>query len=326
VNMRNIIRKAVSAYGHETGRLEFLPENRYNRAMFPATGQYDWFSGQVLYCLVRCLRPRRILEISTSCGYATMFMSLALKENGWGMIDTHETDPKSARAAKSLFAEFGLEGFVNQQIGDARKTSRPAPSDYGIYFLDSEHTESFLRWFIEEHIMPGERIDALFHIHDILPRSARVRRWNTPPFTDEDGCSDGPGKAGGTARYGGMMRRLFRRPARNEEDDLTIKVYPPGIGRKLQTFDGNLSTEARFGNELTALMRPWEYAFLHDLAADYPELQPKKYDPYAVGRADAQGNPMEWNESLWCQAAAVREAYRKLTRRHAPEGREKRWA
>jgi len=321
MNMRNIIRKAVRVYGHETVKLEFLPENRYNKKLFPATGQYDWFSGQVLYCLVRYLRPRRILEISTSCGYATMFMALALKENRWGVIDTHEIDPKTSRAAKSLFAGYGLEGFVNLQIGDARKTSRHAPSDYGIYFLDSAHTESFLRWFIEEHIMPAERIDALFHIHDILPRSGRVRRWNTPPLTDDNGCSHGRSKDAGKARLGDMVRRLFHRPSHNDEEkELTIRIYPPGDGRDLQTFDGNLSTEARFGNELTALMRQQGYAFLHDLAAEYPELQPKKYHPYAVGRTDAQGVPMEWNESLWCQAAAVREAYRKITHHHAPGG------
>ncbi len=53
MSIHDIIRKAVEKFGAETRDLEFLPENRYNREMFPMTGQYDWFSGQALCCLMR---------------------------------------------------------------------------------------------------------------------------------------------------------------------------------------------------------------------------------------------------------------------------------
>ena len=87
MNIHKVIRRAIEQFGSETESLEFLPENRYNKNMFPTTGQYDWFSGQMLYCLIRYLKPRRILEISTASGYATMFMAMALKKiNGVRLI------------------------------------------------------------------------------------------------------------------------------------------------------------------------------------------------------------------------------------------------
>ncbi len=312
MSLRNLINKAVAAYGHETARLSFLPENRYNKEMFPATGQYDWFSGQVLYCLIRHLRPRRILEISTACGYVTMFMALALKENNWGMIDTHEIDPKAAQSAQNLINKYELQKFVDFKVGDARETSRNAPSDYGIYFLDSAHTEAFLRWFIETHVLKAARTDSLFHVHDILPRSARVRRWGKPPFPKEKH----QGKAG-TKKiikqwFDKVIVNFFNHSKQNDEEIVDIKVYPPVIGQKFQTFDGNITTEAQFGNELVKWMQPRNYAFLYDLVRDYYQLHPKKYYPLAVGRTDAGGHPMEWNESLWCQVAALKEAYRKV--------------
>jgi hypothetical protein len=74
--MADILRtcdEAVSLYGEETECLRFLPENRYNRDIFPSGGQYDWFSGQLLYCLVRHLKPVRVIEISPGSGYTSLF-------------------------------------------------------------------------------------------------------------------------------------------------------------------------------------------------------------------------------------------------------------
>ncbi len=313
VSIQSLIKKAVDSHGNETPRLQFLAENRYNKDMFPSTGQYDWFSGQVLYCLIRYLRPRRILEISTSCGYATMYMAMALKENSWGMIDTYEIEHKAAHAAQKLFNRYGLERFVNLKIGDARETSRNSPSDYGIYFLDSVHTEDFLRWFLEAHVLPAERIDSLFHMHDILPRSARVRRWSSPSCIYDGNNKNRMIEAPPKKRTGNFIQRLIHRQARNDEETIDLKVYPPANGQKLQTFDGNFTTEARFGNELVTRMHPWNYIFLYDLVKDYPQLTPDRYYATAIGRADARGCPMEWNEALWCQVTALKEAYRKLS-------------
>jgi hypothetical protein len=312
MNILNIIDKAVMTYSHETSILKFLPANRYNMDVFKTTGQYDWFSGQVLYCLVRYIQPRRILEISTASGYATMFMALALKQNNWGRIDTHEINPKAAQSAEKLFTEHGLNKYINLIVGDARKTSVNSPSDYSIYFLDSVHTEEFARWFIEQHVMRSERIDAIFHMHDILPLNARVRRWNTPPFEGSD--LDPSYRIHQTKRFKFQMRNLLHLRTEEIEDTVQIQTYPPENGEDLQTFDGNCTTEAIWGNKLVTMMAKEDYLFLYDVTGSYSLLEPRRYDQNAVGRTDSKGKPMEWNESLWCKVAAVKSAYAKLNK------------
>ncbi len=316
MNILSIIDKAIIKHGHETAILKFLPENRYNTDIFKTTGQYDWFSGQVLYCLVRYLQPRRIIEISTASGYATMFMALALKQNNWGRIDTHEINPKAAQSAENLFAVHGLKKYINLMVGDARKTSINSPSDYSIYFLDSIHTEEFARWFIEQHVMRSERIDAIFHMHDILPLTARVRRWNTPPFEGSD--LDPSYRIDQTKRFKYRIRKLLHLRTDEIEDTVQIQTYPPNDGEDLQTFDGNCTTEAIWGNKLVDMMPKEDHLFLYDIADSYSLLNPREYDQHAIGRTDSKGNPMEWNESLWCKVAAVKSAYTNLNKAKNP--------
>lgn len=317
MNIRQTIKRAVTQYGHETQTLEFLPENRYNTSLFPTTGQYDWFSGQVLYCLIRYLKPARILEISTASGYATLYMGMALKKNAWGKVDTYELEPKSARAAMQLFKKYEVDRHIHCHVGDARKTSINAASDYTIYFLDSLHTEEFARWFLESHVQRSDRIDALFHMHDILPLHARVRRYNAPPFVSTE--FDPHIETGPLGNLKRSLCNLLRRQ-HEEEGAIPIQVYPPeGMG-SLETFDGNCTTEAVWGNRLASFMKKEENVFLYDIANDYPELSPRKYDHTVIGRTDSQNKPMEWNETWWCTVSALKAAYRRLSEVSAPEG------
>ena len=308
MNIQKAIKTAIDQFGSEAWSLEFLPENRYNRNMFPTTGQYDWFSGQVLYCLIRYLKPRRILEISTASGYATMFMAMALKQNKWGKVDTFELNAQAAKAAVNLFKRYDVDAFVESYVGDAKKISVATPSDYNVYFLDSLHTEDFARWFIDTHIMRSDRIDALFQMHDILPLHSRVRRWDAPPFESDE--FDEKPRQSMFEKIKDKVGDLVQIPRRQEGQRVSIQVHPPDKLGVLQTFDGNCSTEAVFGNKLVALMKPEDHVFLYDIANDYPQMTPRKYDHAAIGRSDSNNTPMEWNESWWCNVAALKLAYR----------------
>ena len=308
MSIQDIIKKAVEQFGHETKDLAFLPENRYNRNIFPTTGQYDWFSGQVLYCLIRHLKPSKLLEISMASGYSTMFMAMAVKRNNRGKIDSFELDSRVEKAAAKLFKKYGVDKLIQSYIGDARKKSIGMPSDYTIYFLDSLHTEDFARWFIDTHVMRAERTDALFHMHDIMPLHARVRRWNRPPF-EENEFEEKPEQpwfetikrtAGG----------LFYPPHHSKDRKIPIRIYPPEKPGRLQTFDGNCTTEAIWGSKLATLMKQEDHVFLHDIANDYPQLTPRRYDHAAVGRTNSTDLPMEWNETWWCKVEAFKTVYR----------------
>lgn len=296
----DMFKTAIGEYGREREALRSLAEKRYDTGFFPTVGQYDWFSGQALYCLVRHLKPESIVEISTSSGYSTLFMGLAMKENRAGRIDTFELDPRAAAAAGRNFARWGVDSHIRVHVGDAMKNVGAATGvNASILFLDSLHTEAFARWFVERFVLGAPR-DALFHMHDIMPPDARVRKFGGPPFP-------APKPIGWAKR---MKNRIGGRVPTNEELMPGEKnLFPPGEDSPLQTYDGNDTTEARFGNMLAGKIEPTEKVYCHNAADRFPELEPREYDSMVKGRMDRFGNPREWNESLWTYCGSMAVAY-----------------
>ncbi len=294
--LAGVLDEALRVYGAETTRLRFLPENRYNRRLFPAQGQYDWFSGQALYCLVRHLRPRQVVEISCANGYSSLFMALGLQENGAGRLETFELSRRNARRAEENFRRFGVEPWVRVHVGDARRTIQEiALEQTDLLFLDSLHTEAFARWYLGA-LVPRLAPRVPVHVHDILPRHARVRHFDGPPF------------AGGWTvswLYRAAVRLL--RPGQFEHTRIPASAVHAHNGRL--TYDGNHFAEGRYLNRLAERLAADDYAYLYDLADRYPELGPREFDRQAVGRKNAFDQPMEWNESLWCYAGPLAAAY-----------------
>jgi predicted O-methyltransferase YrrM len=317
MGIRDLFKKAAIEYAQETSELAFLPENRYNEKIFITQGQYDWLSGQLLYCLIRYLKPKRILEISPSSGYSTMFMALALKKNEGGLIFSYELDPKAAKSAAAIFNDYQVNNFVKLHIGDAQKTSVLAPNDFNLYFLDSLHTETFARWFIETHVLKASRRDALFHMHDVLPRHARVRCHNGPPF--EGTPLDPNRKISGSKKLKRTIKKILNVERQVEDDRAPLCIYPPLSEKELPTYDGNCTTEAVLGNNLATFMKSEDYVFLYDVIDDYPNLEPSKYNSSFCRyykRADYKNMPMEWNNSWWCSVTALKEAYKALNNKN----------
>jgi len=187
-SIHKIIKEAVDKYGEETSSLKFLPENRTNRSIFPTEGQYDWFSGCILYCLVRYIKPKHMIEVGMSSGYSTTFSLLAIKKNGIGFLDTFEIRSKLLKRVRRNFVDWNLLDFVQVHIGDVRETYKNLAScEAEILFLDAVHTEEFARWFIGIFSM---KEDTLFQIHDVLPSNARVKingkRWQHPLCSSEE--------------------------------------------------------------------------------------------------------------------------------------------
>jgi len=299
--MIRLFEAAIRDYGAECDTLRPLAEARYDTAIFPTTGQYDWFSGQALYCLVRHRKPEAVVEISTSSGYSTLFMGLALRENGKGRVDTFEMNPRSAAAAERNFRRWGVDPFIRLHVGDARgSASADTARDPGILFLDSLHTEAFAAWFIERFVLSAPT-DALFHMHDIMPPDARVRKFGGPPFPPP--------------RRDRLLLRLKHRlrgqvPSDEELPPGEKNIFPPDASSPLPTYDGNDTTETRLGNRLAARIGPDDKAYCHHLADRFPGLAPRKYDDRVIGRLDRTGRPMEWNESLWTYCGPLAAAYR----------------
>ena len=304
-NLLNLVDKAIKKYFQESNTLQFLADNRYNRRIFSTTGQYDWFSGQLLYFLVRHSKAIVIVEISTSSGCSTLFMALGLKKNGFGKIHTFDMDAKALKAAEKNFKKYKVKKFVKTHLGDARveidkiKNLKHA----GLYFLDSEHTEEFAQWFIEKLVVPAKE-SALFTTHDIMPVYAKVRKYNGPPWT--------------FTNLHFYRTLLFKFKSKVEGIDLGLEnlklnIKKPKSKNGLYVYDGNEGSEPSFGNKLVSYMEKGEYLYCYDIADKYAKLlQSRKYDYFARGFQNEEGKPYEWNHSLWAYSGAVKAAYQKF--------------
>ena len=73
--------------------------------------------GRLLSLLSHLLRPRRILEIGTFCGYATLCLAEGLAEDG--LLHTIEIDPEREARIRRYAAVAGVAGRVRLHIGAA---------------------------------------------------------------------------------------------------------------------------------------------------------------------------------------------------------------
>lgn len=293
--LQDQIRQAVDEFGQECADLRFMPESRYDRSVWPTLGQFDWLCGQLLYVLIRARKPKRIVEVSTSSGYSAVYMGLALKRNGHGVLDTFELDPAPAAAAAVNFKRFNVDAQVRLHVGDARVlvAADPTLAEAELLFLDSLHTSEFMLWFMDALVSKAPA-DALFHVHDTLPWSARLRREGTP----------------GRGLILDLKRRIYDRfiggiPA---SERVWPKVKAPRAPGELACYAPNETLEAVLVNELAARMGAGENAFIYDMAAELPQLEPRRYDAMVKGREDSHGKPYEWNESWWSLVGPARDA------------------
>ena len=103
---------------HELERLdardreETTPHAQRLRQVPPETGMF-------IAMLVASAPPGKIIEIGTSAGYSTLWLSLAQKRSA-GKIVTFEVMPEKAVLARETFRLAGVEDRVELVIGDAR--------------------------------------------------------------------------------------------------------------------------------------------------------------------------------------------------------------
>jgi predicted O-methyltransferase YrrM len=103
-------------------------QHRHNEdylATSPAGGMY-------CYLLARAVGAKRVVEFGTSFGVSTIWLALAVRDNGGGTVVGTEYIPAKAAKARSNIAEAGLADFVDVREGNALETLRDleAPVDF----------------------------------------------------------------------------------------------------------------------------------------------------------------------------------------------------
>jgi len=116
--------------------------------------------GELLYALVRGMKPMRVLETGTNVGISSRYIALALADNGGGEFDTIEHDGTLAAIAKEK-----LSGIHGVKISVMRMSSKDfTPSGmYDFMFIDSnprDRMPDMLRFI--QYLRPG----GLVWVHD----------------------------------------------------------------------------------------------------------------------------------------------------------------
>jgi hypothetical protein len=106
----------------------------------------------------------------------------------------------------------------------------------------------------------------------------------------------------------------------------SLDVYAPGDANELPTIDGNYFEEAVLIRELFATVSEDDAVYLHRLEKELALPDGQRYAAEdRIQRGDRRGQPLEWNDALWCRAGTlqgvaprdrVRRLIAELRRRH----------
>ena len=126
------------------------------------------FDGEIMYCLIREIKPKVFYEISPDCGYSSIYITSALTKNKQGKLFSFEIEKKKFSIDTKKFISNNIKNYrySNHEIviGDATKTTMHYP-DPDMVLIDSCHDSWFAKWYIK-HLFP--RIRRLAIIQDIV--------------------------------------------------------------------------------------------------------------------------------------------------------------
>ncbi len=117
--------------------------------------------GQFLNLLVKACRAQSVLEIGTSHGYATIWISLGLEESG-GKMTTIEILSERVELAKKHVAQAGLSPRVTFKEGDAHEMVPALDGPFDFVFLDADKDGQldYFKKLYPKKISPGAIIAA----------------------------------------------------------------------------------------------------------------------------------------------------------------------
>jgi predicted O-methyltransferase YrrM len=92
--------------------------------------------GQLLYALVRAIRPKVVVEFGTSYGISTLHLAAAVADNGTGHVFSTELSAAKIAAAQANVDEAGLRDRVTILSGDARETLADIAGPIDLVLLD----------------------------------------------------------------------------------------------------------------------------------------------------------------------------------------------
>jgi len=110
--------------------------------------------GQFLRLLSGWIRPRRILEIGTFTGYATLCLAEGLGEDG--ELHTIEANAEIAYIIRKYVEESGYKDQIHLHLGDAFTIIPELPGPFDLVFIDAgkRDYEAYFKLIIDR-VAPG---------------------------------------------------------------------------------------------------------------------------------------------------------------------------
>lgn len=136
----------------------------------------DQKKGSILFNLVNHYQPMNILELGTSLGLGTLYMS---KANNDSTLHTIEGSPEVARFAQQSFQDEGAENIVSH-IGEFEvhldKVLKKL-KQVDLAFIDGHHTEEATLKYFDE-ILPFTTDKSILVFDDIYWSKGMTNAWN----------------------------------------------------------------------------------------------------------------------------------------------------
>jgi predicted O-methyltransferase YrrM len=125
---------------------------------------------QLLYALVRAIKPTTIVETGTYLGAGTVWLARAVKDNKKGFVHSCDCDPGAVQSAKLLLDRENLLHHVNVERIDSLSFIRQFP-EIDFAFLDSSMEGRVKE---AELVLPVLSPRGFIAVHDTNTHHARV--------------------------------------------------------------------------------------------------------------------------------------------------------
>ncbi len=188
----DLLEEYIQAHIDEEGELLHDLYRQTNLKLLNPRMASGHIQGRLLRMLVTMIRPKRVLEIGTFTGYATICMAQGLPEGG--MIDTIEVDDELENFIRGWLDRSGLAHRVNLHIGSALDLVPRLGVKYDMVFMDGEKRQypdyysMLMEWvrpggyiLADNTLWDGHVVDSAY---DRDPQTVAIRRFNDMVHAD----------------------------------------------------------------------------------------------------------------------------------------------
>ena len=127
----------------ESDLLKALDRETHQKVLQPRmlSGSYQ---GRLLALLAKMIQPKKILEVGTYTGYATLCMAEGLATGG--SIDTIDYNEELSDIQRRYFDQSSYRSQIVQHLGEAKDVIKTLTGPYDLVFLDADK-ENYPHYF-----------------------------------------------------------------------------------------------------------------------------------------------------------------------------------